>query len=109
MAAPESIWRTSLFLRQFAQNYPRLYIHSRERKFQPNGKPQLRQPCNYGIGHGDIAASITVPNRSGAYDITVEKRAFELREVVVKAKKIYSQGDTIDYNVASFLSQSDRR
>lgn len=52
--------------------------------------------------------AITIPNRSGTYDIVVEERAVELREVVVKAKKIYSQGDTINYNVASFLSQSDQ-
>ncbi len=53
-------------------------------------------------------AQITVPNRSGNYDITVESRAIELKEVVVKSKKIYSQGDTINYNVASFLSKSDQ-
>lgn len=52
--------------------------------------------------------TITIPNRSGSYDIIVEKRVVELREVVVKAKKIYSQGDTVNYNVASFLSQSDQ-
>ena len=96
------------FSGQFAQNYPRLYIHSRERKFQPNGKLQLRQPCNYGIGHGDIAGIHHCPKPLGSLRHYSGKRAFELREVVVKAKKIYSQGDTIDYNVASFLSQSDR-
>lgn len=54
-------------------------------------------------------ASITIPNRSGSsYDIVVEERTVELKEVTVKVKKIYSQGDTINYNVASFLSQSDR-
>lgn len=57
----------------------------------------------------DIAPTqITVPNRSGTYDITVEEKTVELREVIVKAKKIYSQGDTINYNVGSFLSQTDR-
>lgn len=53
-------------------------------------------------------AQITVPNRSGSYDIIVENRAVELKEVVVKSKKIYSQGDTINYNVGSFLSQTDQ-
>ena len=53
-------------------------------------------------------AQITVPNRSGSYDIIVENRAVELKEVVVKFKKIYSQGDTINYNVGSFLSQTDQ-
>lgn len=52
--------------------------------------------------------AITIPNRSGVYDIIVEERVIGLREVVVKAKKIYAQGDTLNYNVASFLSQSDQ-
>lgn len=53
-------------------------------------------------------AQITVPNRSGSYEIIVENRVVELKEVVVKSKKIYSQGDTINYNVGSFLSQTDQ-
>ena len=51
---------------------------------------------------------IIVPNSSGEYDIIVENRAVELKEVVVRSKKIYSQGDTINYNVGSFLSQTDQ-
>ena len=53
-------------------------------------------------------AYITVPNRTGTYEIIVENRAVELKEVVVKSKKVYSQGDTINYNVGSFLSQTDQ-
>ena len=53
-------------------------------------------------------AQITVPNRSGNYDITVESRAIELKEVIVTSRKVYSHGDTINYNVGSFLSQSDQ-
>ncbi len=53
-------------------------------------------------------AQIIVPNRSGSYEIIVENRAIELKEVVVKSKKIYSQGDTINYNVGSFLSRTDQ-
>lgn len=53
-------------------------------------------------------AQITVPNRSGSYEIIVENRAVELKEVVVKSKKVYSRGDTINYNVGSFLSQTDQ-
>lgn len=53
-------------------------------------------------------SEITIPNRSGTYDIIVEDKAIELKEVVVKSKKIYSQGDTINYNVANFLSQNDQ-
>lgn len=51
---------------------------------------------------------IIVPNHSGNYDIVVENRAVELKEVVVKSNKVYSQGDTINYNVGSFLSQADQ-
>lgn len=53
-------------------------------------------------------AEITVPNHAGNYEIIVENRAVELKEVVVKSKKVYSQGDTINYNVGSFLSQTDQ-
>ncbi len=55
-----------------------------------------------------VPAQITVPNRSGNFEIIVDNRAVELKEVVVKSKKIYSQGDTINYNVGSFLSQTDQ-
>lgn len=51
---------------------------------------------------------LIIPNRSGDYSLIVEERIEELKEVVVKAKKIYSHGDTINYNVASFLSSSDQ-
>ncbi|MDE6335812.1 MAG: hypothetical protein K2L34_04500, partial [Muribaculaceae bacterium] len=51
---------------------------------------------------------ITVPNRTGNYEIIVGNRVVELKEVVVKSKKVYSQGDTINYNVSSFLSQTDQ-
>lgn len=53
-------------------------------------------------------ARINIPNRTGNYEIRVEERAVELKEVIVNAKKIYSHGDTINYNVASFLSQTDQ-
>lgn len=51
---------------------------------------------------------INIPNRSGEYNVIADTKAIELREAVVKAKKVYSQGDTINYNVSSFLSQSDQ-
>lgn len=53
-------------------------------------------------------ALITVSNRNGNYDIIVNKRTVELKEVVVKSKKVYSKGDTINYNVGSFLSNTDQ-
>lgn len=51
---------------------------------------------------------VVVPNRSGNYDIIAADRTVELKEVVVKSKKVYSQGDTINDNVLSFISQTDR-
>ena len=51
---------------------------------------------------------IIIPNYTGSYDLIVDQRTVELREVVVKSKKVYSQGDTINYNVGSFLSQTDQ-
>ncbi len=51
--------------------------------------------------------SLTVPCRSGDYVIVAREKNVELREVVVRARKVYSQGDTINYNVASFLSGTD--
>lgn len=53
-------------------------------------------------------AQITVSNRTGNYEIIVETRSIELKEVVVKSKKVYSHGATINYNVGSFLSQTDQ-
>ena len=53
-------------------------------------------------------AQITVPNRTDSYEIIVENRTVELKEVVVKSKKIYSHGDTVNYNVSSFLSSTDQ-
>ena len=52
--------------------------------------------------------AIKIPNRSGKCDIIVEDKAIELKEVVVKSKKIYSHGDTINYNVVNFLGQNDQ-
>ena len=49
-----------------------------------------------------------IPNRSGEHNIVADAKTIELREVTVKAKKVYSRGDTINYNVASFLSSSDQ-
>lgn len=49
-----------------------------------------------------------IPNRSGEFNIEIDAKTIELQEVTVKAKKVYSRGDTINYNVASFLSSSDQ-
>ncbi len=57
----------------------------------------------------DIApTSIIIPNMPGYYEMIVEERTYDLKEVTVKSKKIYSYGDTINYDVASYLSNSDQ-
>ncbi|NDW12245.1 TonB-dependent receptor [Bacteroides sp. 214] len=40
--------------------------------------------------------------------MTMEDDVFQLEEVTIKATPIYGNGDTISYNIASFLSQTDR-
>lgn len=52
--------------------------------------------------------SVTVPNRDGDYNIKTRKRTLDLKEVTVRPRKIYSIDDTINYNVTSYLSQTDR-
>lgn len=52
--------------------------------------------------------TMKIPNQSGEYNVVADVKGRELREVTVKAKKVYSRGDTINYNVGSFLSSSDQ-
>lgn len=47
-------------------------------------------------------------NKSSFHTIYVEEKTQKLKEVVVKAQKIYDRGDTINYNVASFMSKNDQ-
>lgn len=54
------------------------------------------------------STSLKVPNLNGTYDIVVAHRTIELKDIVVKARKIYSREDTVNYNVASFLSPTDQ-
>ena len=51
--------------------------------------------------------SIICENKSQHRDIIVDEKAQEIDEVVVRAPKIYSKGDTISYYVASFQSKND--
>src|SRR5574344_31262 len=48
-----------------------------------------------------------IPSKTPKYDITVKEEAQQIKEVVVKAKKIYSNGDTINYNVSAYSSAND--
>lgn len=51
--------------------------------------------------------SVICDNKSQHRDIIVNEKAQEIDEVVVRAPKIYSKGDTISYYVASFQSKND--
>ena len=51
--------------------------------------------------------SIICENKSQHRNIIVDEKAQEIDEVVVRAPKIYSKGDTISYYVASFQSKND--
>lgn len=44
----------------------------------------------------------------GSIDFYVKEKTTELREVIIKAPKIRQFGDTIHYDVASFLNETDR-
>lgn len=51
--------------------------------------------------------TFVIPSGKKIYNITVKEEAQQLKEVEVKAKKIYSNGDTINYNVASYSTGND--
>lgn len=59
-----------------------------------------------GLGFGQVRK--VVANRSQRLDFRIEERALELKEVTVRAKKIWQMGDTISYNVAAYTQQGDR-
>ena len=40
--------------------------------------------------------TMKIPNQSGEYNVVADVKGRELREVTVKAKKVYSRGDTIN-------------
>jgi hypothetical protein len=42
------------------------------------------------------------------FNIRLEQTSIQIKEVIVKAKRIGEQGDTLIYNVASFANQQDR-
>lgn len=52
--------------------------------------------------------SKTVKSDVGFVEFLVKEKVTELKEVIVKAPKIRQLGDTIHYDVASFLDETDR-
>lgn len=52
--------------------------------------------------------SKTVKSDIKIVDFEVSEKAMELNEVIVKAPKIRQLGDTIHYDVASFMDETDR-
>lgn len=49
-----------------------------------------------------------VKSNAGPVEFLVKEKTMELREVIVKAPKIRQLGDTIQYDVESFLDKTDR-
>ena len=49
-----------------------------------------------------------VSNKDAFHTLYVEEKTQKLKEITVKAQKIYMGGDTINYNVASFLNKNDQ-
>ena len=56
---------------------------------------------------GIIPESAVIENRSQERDFIVEEMVQEIEQVVVRAPKVYSKGDTIGYYVAAFQSRND--
>ena len=63
--------------------------------------------CLHVSGFNIAPATVVCANRSHHRDIAVQEKVQQLREVTVKAPKLYTRGDTLNYSVASFRSQSD--
>ncbi|MDE6494099.1 MAG: hypothetical protein K2L50_05965 [Bacteroidales bacterium] len=62
--------------------------------------------CLNGIGLESVVSRI--PNRSDCYDFKINRQAFRLNEVEIKAAKMIRKGpDTIVYNVAAFQDKTD--
>lgn len=57
------------------------------------------------LGYESVEREIL--NVSLSYNITMREKATELKEVVVKAPAIYQRGDTLSYNLSSYITQSD--
>lgn len=58
------------------------------------------------LGYETVA--LNIENNITRYDIALHPQAIDIKEVIVKAPKIKSQGDTIIYNVASFSKEGDK-
>ncbi len=56
---------------------------------------------------GIVPESAVIENRSQERDFVVEEMVQEIEQVVVRAPKVYSKGDTISYYVAAFQSRND--
>ena len=54
-----------------------------------------------------VPKSVICENKSHNRDVIVEEKAHEIKEVILRAPKIYSKGDTISYHVAAFQTKND--
>lgn len=63
--------------------------------------------CIHVSGLNITPTSVVCKNVSHYREIVVEEKVQEIPEVIVRAPKIYSKGDTISYHVAAFQSKND--
>lgn len=56
---------------------------------------------------GFDTASRTVSNKPQNCDLTIKEKAVSLKEVIVKAPPIFQRGDTLTFNLASYISKGD--
>lgn len=63
--------------------------------------------CIHVSGLNIIPTSVVCKNVSHNQDIIVEEKVQEINEVVVRAPKIYSKGDTISYLVTAYQFKND--
>lgn len=57
------------------------------------------------IGYESVEKEVS--NVSQTYNFTMKEKGTELKEVVVKAPAIYQRGDTLSYNLSSYITKSD--
>ncbi len=63
--------------------------------------------CIHVSGFDVAPAEVICLNKSQKLDITVTEKAQEIKEVSIRAQKVYSTGDTINYNVVQFQNKND--
>lgn len=84
-------------------------ITGRDGNFQINHTPSANQNAMIHFSFlGYQTQILPLEEKKTQYDIILQPQAIDIKEVIVKAPKIKSQGDTLIYNVASFSKENDK-